>query len=133
PMLRWGLADPIIGALIAVYIAWSAIKILRQSFNQLMDREFAEEERARIAKLVRGHPDVIALHDLRTRRSGRDAFIQFHLELAPAFRLVEAHRISDEVEASVLRAFPEAEVLIHEDPAGYESADGPLERVASAR
>ena len=132
PILNWRFADPVIGALIAVYIAVSAIKILRQSFNHLMDREFDDEERAMIAKVVRGHPEVIALHDLRTRRSGRDAFIQFHLELAPGLNLVEAHRISDEVESDVLKAFPEAEVLIHEDPAGYESVDGPLQRVAAA-
>ncbi|HXZ68500.1 MAG TPA: cation diffusion facilitator family transporter [Alphaproteobacteria bacterium] len=133
PMLRWRFADPIIGALIAIYIAVSAMKILRQSFNHLMDREFDDEERARIAKIVRGHPEVIALHDLRTRRSGRDAFIQFHLELAPGLNLVEAHRISDEVEGDVRKAFPEAEVLIHEDPAGYETVDGPLQHVAAAR
>lgn len=133
PLLNWPLADPIIGALIAFYIAYSATKILRQSFNQLMDREFDDAERARIAEIVRRHPEVVALHDLRTRRSGRDAFIQFHLELAPGLRLLEAHRISDEVEADVLKAFPEAEVLIHEDPAGFEVPQSPIGRAAGAR
>ena len=133
PQLRWRFADPVIGALIAVYIAYSATKIFRQSFNQLMDHEFDDEERSRIAQIVRAHPEVVALHDLRTRRSGRDAFIQFHLELAPGLRLVDAHRISDEVESDVLKAFPEAEVLIHEDPAGYETLNGPLEHVAATR
>lgn len=96
-----------------------------------MDREFDDEERGKIAEIVRRHPEVIALHDLRTRRSGRDAFIQFHLELSPGLRLIEAHRISDEVESDVRASFPEAEVLIHEDPAGYEAPHGPLARVAA--
>ncbi len=133
PMLKWRLADPILGGVIAIYIAYSATKILRQSFNQLMDREFDDAERTRIAAIVRSHPQVVALHDLRTRRSGRDAFIQFHLELPPGLDLVEAHRISDEVEANVLEAFPEAEVLIHEDPAGFEVPQSPIGRVAGAR
>ena len=34
--------------------------------------------------------------------------------------LVDAHRISDEVEDAIRLAFPDAEVLIHQDPAGFE-------------
>jgi ferrous-iron efflux pump FieF len=30
--------------------------------------------------------------------------------------LIQAHRISDEVEASLIKAYPHAEVLIHQDP-----------------
>jgi ferrous-iron efflux pump FieF len=31
-------------------------------------------------------------------------------------RLLEAHRISDEVEAKLLELFPHSDVLIHQDP-----------------
>ena len=61
-----------------------------------------------------------AVHDLRTRSAGQQAFIQFHLELDGAITLMEAHRISDAVEAAVIAAFPGAEVIIHQDPAGLE-------------
>jgi len=84
----------------------------------LMDREMDEAERARIKEIVRGHGEVLNLHDLRTRASGRDRFIQFHLELDGGLNLTEAHRISDAVETEIRAAFPEAEVIIHEDPAG---------------
>ncbi|MFO1186234.1 MAG: cation diffusion facilitator family transporter [Alphaproteobacteria bacterium] len=115
------LADPAIGATIAVYIGWSAYRIVRQSYDHLMDRELADVERDRIKAIVRANPNVVSMHDLRTRRSGRHVFVQLHLELAPAMPLVEAHRISDEVERAILAEFPEAEVLIHEDPAGQEA------------
>ena len=35
-------------------------------------------------------------------------------------RLAEAHAISDAVEAAILAAYPNAEVIIHQDPAGLE-------------
>jgi ferrous-iron efflux pump FieF len=35
-----------------------------------------------------------------------------------AMTLTEAHKLADEVEAAVLREFPDAEVIIHEDPEG---------------
>ena len=34
--------------------------------------------------------------------------------------ILEAHHISDEVEAAIQQAFPDAEVLTHQDPAGVE-------------
>jgi ferrous-iron efflux pump FieF len=61
------------------------------------------------------------VHDLRTRRSGLATFIQFHLELDPAMPLARAHAIADAVETEILAAFPNAEIIIHQDPAGYEA------------
>ncbi|MBM3541154.1 MAG: cation diffusion facilitator family transporter [Alphaproteobacteria bacterium] len=116
----WLWADPILGAAIAVYIVASAGAIVRQSLDQLMDREFPDEERRRIRGIVLGHAEVRAVHDLRTRASGRTTFIQFHIEMDPAMTLLRAHEVSDEVEARVRAAYPGAEVLIHQDPEGLE-------------
>jgi len=118
--LGWSVADPLIGLAIACIIGWGAVLILRASYDELMDREFADSERARIKEIVKQHAAVISLHDLRTRHSGHHAFIQLHLELAAEMSLVEAHRISDEVEEAIRLAFPDAEVFIHQDPAGFE-------------
>jgi ferrous-iron efflux pump FieF len=35
-----------------------------------------------------------------------------------AMSLIEAHRVSDEVEAALEAAYPGAEIIIHQDPAG---------------
>jgi ferrous-iron efflux pump FieF len=122
----WGLtiADPIIGLAIGVVIAWGAFNIVGGAYNELMDREFDDDDRRRIKDIVNRHRDVISLHDLRTRRSGHRSFIQLHLELPAGMTLVEAHRISDEVERAIEEAFPDAEVLIHQDPAGVEDSTG---------
>lgn len=116
-------ADGIFGLAIAGYLGWSAWRIMRRSFDELMDREFAEEDRQKIRSLVLAFPAVIDMHDLRTRRSGVRAFIQLHLELDGEMKLMDAHSVSDDVEASIKEVFEDAEVIIHEDPAGYESPD----------
>ena len=108
--------DPLFGLIVAIYIAYTAIQIGRQSFDMLMDREMDEVERQRIIEIVRRHPEVINLHDLRTRAAGQDLFIQFHLELDDDILLSAAHRISDAVEAELLLVFPGAEIIIHQDP-----------------
>lgn len=118
------LADPLIALAIAGVIFWSAWGIARQSFDQLMDRELDDSERQKIKDIVLAHEQVLGIHDLRTRRSGLHRFVQFHIELPPEMPLHEAHRISDEVEASVKAEFIDTQVLIHQDPAGVEEAHG---------
>ena len=113
-------ADPIIGMVVAVILAISAVHVFRQSYDQLMDRELPDADRDRIKEIVRTHRDVRSLHDLRTRMAGVNTFIQLHIELDPDIKLVRAHEISDEVEADIMAAFPRAQVIIHQDPAGVE-------------
>ena len=117
-LLGWNWLDPAFGTLIAAYILYTAWSIARSSFDMLMDRELPEEERQRIRSIATAHPQVRALHELRTRASGPSIFIQFHLEMAGEMSLYEAHRIADQVENQILAAYPGAEVIIHEDPSG---------------
>jgi ferrous-iron efflux pump FieF len=119
--LGWTWLDPVFAIAIAGFIGYCAWQILHEGLNVLMDRELPDEERAQIRKIVLAHPEVRAVHDLRTRRSGVMTFIQFHLELDGAIKLIRAHEISDQVEAEVIAAFPGAEVIIHQDPAGVET------------
>ncbi len=113
-------ADAVFGLAIAALIGFSAARIALGAYDQLMDREFSEADRERIKAIALSHPEAINIHDLRTRSSGIYTFIQFHLELDSGISLLNAHRISDDVEARVKEAFPGAEVIIHQDPAGLE-------------
>lgn len=114
------LADPVVGLIVAAVLAANAWHVFRQSYDQLMDRELPDAERERIKRIAREHRDVRNLHDLRTRAAGISKFIQLHIELDPAISLTRAHEVSDEVEEEILAAFPDAQVIIHQDPAGVE-------------
>lgn len=116
----WYWADPVFGLVIAALIAWSAAMIVMNATNQLMDRELSDDDRERIKTIALSHAEVVNIHDLRTRTSGLQMFIQFHLELDRNITLLDAHHISDEVEKDMIAAFPGADVLIHQDPAGME-------------
>ena len=116
----WPGFDALFAGLIVVYILYSAWGIAHEAIEHLMDRELPDEDRGQIESIVRGHEAVRGLHDLRTRRSGRQLFIQLHLELDDDMSLMQAHLISDDVEARIRAAYPDAEVLIHEDPASLD-------------
>lgn len=114
----WLWADPLVAIAISLFILHSAWQILKDSLNLLMDRELPDEDRERICRIACSHPGVIDIHDLRTRSSGTHVFIQFHLELDGNMTLLDAHTIADQVMNELEQAFPDAEVLIHEDPHG---------------
>lgn len=115
-------ADPAFAMVIALYVARTAWQIWRTSIDMVMDRELPDEERARIRDIVRAHPEVVDIHDLRTRSAGTRTFIQFHIELPTDCSLVHAHAVSDQVEARIAQAFPDAEIIIHADPYGIQEA-----------
>jgi ferrous-iron efflux pump FieF len=121
-------ADALAGLFVGIYIAYGAWRIVRLAYDQLMDHEFTDADRARIKDITERNPDVIHMHDLRTRRSGFDSFIQLHIELDPKISLMKAHEISDRVEAEIKAVFPSAEVIIHEDPAGIEDLSTLIEQ-----
>jgi ferrous-iron efflux pump FieF len=121
-------ADPLFAFGIAAYLLWGAVDIFREARDHLMDREFPDEQRRRIREIAMSHPKVLAVHDLRTRFSGINRFIQLHIEMDPVMPLIEAHVASDEVEAMIRAVFADADVIIHQDPYGIEEARATFQR-----
>ncbi len=112
----WAGFDALFAIGIAFFILWSAWEIVRQAFDHLMDRELPDTDRQTIIEIATAHTDVRGLHDLRSRRSGTDTFIQLHLELDDDLHLIEAHQISDDIEFAIQERYPGAEIIIHIDP-----------------
>ncbi|HYD30936.1 MAG TPA: cation diffusion facilitator family transporter [Azospirillaceae bacterium] len=120
---------------IAAFVLYGARGIAGEALGVLMDRELPEADRERIEAIVRGHEGVRGLHDLRTRSSGVGVFIELHLELDSQLPLAVAHAMTDSVEGGLLDAFPNAEVTIHQEPAGLddERLDARIARAERAR
>ena len=61
--------------LIALWLLWGAWRASREAVNQLMDREWPEEERQQFLAAAAAYPELQGLHDLRTRKSGTLRFV----------------------------------------------------------
>jgi len=114
------LADPIFAIVISIYIVRTAWQIGTAAFQILMDHELPDTNRETIRQIVLAQPGVLGMHDLRTRSSGTQIFIQLHLELDGEMTLNKSHKISDHVEQKIVEVFSNAEVIIHEDPEGVD-------------
>jgi ferrous-iron efflux pump FieF len=116
----WQMADPIFSIVIAFYILWSAVSVGHESIDVLMDRRLPLDVDEQIATVVSSYRDegVLGFHDLRTRRSGSQKFIDLHLEVERDMSLQDAHDVSVRVLRTIEAEIPRARVQIHTDPAG---------------
>ena len=130
-------ADSVLGLLIALYLAVGSLRSAKHAIDMLMDKEWQPERRLQVMQLASSHPQIMGVHELRTRSSGTDDFIQFHIWVRPDMTVSEGHRIADEVELRVRKVFPQADILIHVDPADqleeYESGLKPLRNTGESR
>jgi len=117
------LADPIFAIGIALFISYTAWKIGMEALNILMDHELPDDDRRKIIEIACAQDGVEGVHDLRTRFSGTQVFIQMHVEMDGDMPLRRAHEIADVVELEVGSAYPNSEVIVHQDPEGVEDVE----------
>lgn len=109
-------ADPYFALSIGAFVVYSAWGIAQSAFHLLLDHELNDEQRHLITQLALTQPQVIGMHDLRSRQSGHMQFIQLHLELQEDMLLLEAHGVAEALEHRIMAVFPYADVIIHLDP-----------------
>jgi cation diffusion facilitator family transporter len=114
--------DAAAGLVVAVWLFWGALGLLRESADHLLDREAPDADRIAVTTAVLADPRVTGVHQLRTRMAGTTLMIQMHVDLDPTLSLMAAHDIVVEAEQRILAVRPGADILIHPDPHGPETA-----------
>jgi ferrous-iron efflux pump FieF len=109
-------ADGVFTCAVGLFLLSGALKIIYLSVHNLMDHELSDEEISEITAIVVAHDSTLGVHELRTRQSGPQRFIQFHLELEDRLSLLEAHSIGEAIEKEIETKFSPCEVFIHHDP-----------------
>jgi len=110
--------DPLLALLVAGNILLMGFRLVRQSVGGLMDEGLSPEEVGRIRKTIAEALGGRALevHDLKTRKAGNRAFLEFHLVVPGSMTVEEAHRLCDELERALEETFPGLAVTIHVEP-----------------
>lgn len=110
--------DTAMAGVISIYLLYNAYALGRNAIFLLLDKELPHDVRESIYKIVAQHPLAPAIHDLRTRDLGGEYLFEFHLELDGQLNLYTAHQYTEEVEALIRQTYPQAQIIIHQDPAG---------------
>jgi len=119
----WDIVDAIFGFAIGIYIIYSAYEIIEEGVYILLDHAIDREVVEQIENIIASHPEVNGYHWLKTRTDGSVNFVEFHLVLLPKMYLMEAHRISDQIEDKIVLLDDKKRWIItpHYDP--YDDED----------
>ena len=116
--LHWQWFDIVTAVVIAIYLIINAVKLIYDALSEITDAEVDDNIKNNIINIVCAVEGVKGYHDFRSRVSGARMFIEIHLELDGNLSLYTAHAIADEAEEKIIAAYPQAQVIIHQDPFG---------------
>ena len=127
----WQVLDPVIGIAVAINIVRAGVGLVRRSILGLMDTAIPAEGQAKIAdSLQKRATKGVRFHDLRTRQSGADQFVSFHVLVPGKWTVQRGHDLLETIESDIRGALPRAIVNTHlepiEDPAAWEDSARPL-------
>lgn len=117
---HWQWFDVLTAVLIAIYLAFNAVHLAYDALNEITDAEVDEAIKQDIINIITSVDGVKGFHDLRTRVSGARMFIEIHLELDGQLSLFKTHTIADMVEEKIMASYPQAQIIIHQDPYGIK-------------
>ena len=118
-----GILDPLLALLVGLSILRTGFKLVRQSFDGLMDRALPPEEQTRLREGIRtALPVGCHFHFLRTRQAGRRKFVDFHLLVPGTWTVQAGHALAHEIETKLEDTPAELEVTIHVEPIEDESS-----------
>ncbi len=113
----WKFLDPLFAIAVALFITKAAYDLTRRSVSDLIDTRLPRAEEDKIKSILAEHYlQYASFHELRTRRSGSDRFMDLHLVVSRNLKVQEAHDLSDHLEADLRNEFPRASVTIHFEP-----------------
>lgn len=127
----WWWLDALVALLVAFHIVWTGWQLLRRSASGLMDEAIPLEQRDAIETLLAGFREQgLDFHALRTRQSGRQAFVSLHVLVPGEWSVQRGHDMLERIEAEIRSIVPCVHVTTHleplEDPLSH--ADEVLQR-----
>ncbi len=109
--------DPALALLVAANIAREALKLLKATFEGLLDAAVPPEDQRRLDEAIAGAlAPGIEVSSVRSRRAGRRSFVVLVLRVPGAWTVDEAHALADRIEATVEATIPGMSVVTHIEP-----------------
>lgn len=114
---QWAVLDAVAALAVSIYIAVMAIRLIRQSYGELLEESLPAETERHIREIVYGDNHVNDVHNLYTRRIGSSIAIEMHLRLPGSMSLKEAHDHVSAIEDRLIETYGDnTHIMIHIEP-----------------
>lgn len=114
--------DPLAAMLVALYIGWVGIGLLRRAEAGLTDRQDMQDD-AVFRGILDAHlpgggkePTICSYHKVRHRHAGRYHWIDFHLVVPSDWTVRQGHDAASQIEGEMESAIGEGDATAHIEP-----------------
>jgi len=119
--------DPVIALLVALLILKVAYDVLKGSFTELIDVKLPDAEESIIRSCIVQHGgELVGFHKLRTRKAGKQRYIDLHVVMPKNASVEEAHKVCDQLEEDIKSRLQQANITIHIEPCTNECDQCPV-------
>ncbi|MCE8422584.1 MAG: cation transporter [Candidatus Methanoperedens sp.] len=109
--------DPILAIIVALMILKASYDLTKRSVSGLMDVKLSDNEEGTIRSIITEHYSQFAeYHDMRTRISGAERFVDLHLVVPKNQHVGDAHDFCNHLEKDIKEKIPNLSILIHVEP-----------------
>ncbi len=109
--------DPLIAIIVAIIILKASYDLTKRSVSGIMDERLSDKEEETIKSIIKQHYSQYAeFHNLRSRMSGAERFVDLHLVVPRNQHVVDAHDFCDHLEKDIKEKIPNLSILIHVEP-----------------
>lgn len=109
--------DPIIALAVVLLILRATYRVGRMATGGLLDVRLPKQEEDIIVAAIMEHTGQLAgFHEMRTRKSGSQRFIDLHLTLPKNISVEEAHGMCDHLEEDLKKKLANVNITIHVEP-----------------
>jgi len=122
-LTNWPLLDPLAAIAVALLIIKASWDLTRKSFSGIIDTRLPQEEEIIIRGILDNHNSAfLEYHELRSRKSGSERFMDLHLVVPPSWSVEKVHDLCDHLENEIKEAIPNLQAVIHIEPCSHEKA-----------
>lgn len=108
--------DGYVGLLIALYILYNGIQMIRTFINDLLGSRPTEAELTEMEKRLASYQTILGFHDLLVHNYGpSNRFASVHIEVDDTWTLNQAHQVIDQIEHDFFTQL-QVELVCHLDP-----------------
>lgn len=109
--------DPLLAIIVALIILKASYDLTKRSVSGIMDVKLSDKEEECIKSIIHEHYSQYAeYHNLRSRMSGAERFVDLHLVVPKNQHVVDAHDFCDHLEKDIKEKIPNLSILIHIEP-----------------
>lgn len=109
--------DIIVGILIGIWILYTGVKILKESYDVLMDKTMNEETKDKVLELVKNNKKVEKIDEFKSTPVGYKYQVSFTIFVDGNMSTFDSHEIANKLEVEIEKKIDEVYLcVIHVDP-----------------